>query len=98
MNNFNYNNFSNLLNIYKLDKINEQLEKIFKNKDYIIINKKLYKYKIKTDADLVLIYGADDFNIVISGFFQIRDQKFWNLIVAVPVGFPAAFFSPGTQM
>lgn len=39
-----------------------------------------------------------DFNIVISGFFQIRDQKFWNLIVAVPVGFPAAFFSPGTQM
>ena len=66
LNNFNYNNFSNLLNIYKLDKINEQLEKIFKNKDYIIINKKLYKYKIKTDADLVLIYGADDFNIVIN--------------------------------
>ncbi|WP_157151824.1 hypothetical protein [Brachyspira sp. SAP_772] len=66
LNDFNYSKFSNLLNIYTLDKINEQLKKILKNKDYIIINKKLYKDEIKTDANLVLVYGDDSFNIDIN--------------------------------
>lgn len=66
LNDFDYSIFPNLVNIYASDRINEQLQNIFKNKDYIIINKKLYKDEIKTNADFILIYGADDFSIDIN--------------------------------
>ena len=66
---FNYNNFSKILNIYETSKIDEKLKNILGSKDFVIINKKLYQDEIKSNSNILLVYGSDDFSI------DIKDKK-----------------------
>ncbi|WP_300369570.1 PIN domain-containing protein [Brachyspira sp.] len=66
---FNYNNFSKILNIYETSKIDEKLKNILSNKDFVIINNKLYKDEIKSNSNLLLVYGNDNF------YIDIKDKK-----------------------
>ncbi|WP_297204052.1 PIN domain-containing protein [uncultured Brachyspira sp.] len=66
---FNYNNFSKILNIYETSKIDEKLKNILGSKDFVIVNKKLYQDEIKISSNLLLVFGSDDFSI------DIKDKK-----------------------
>uniref|UniRef100_UPI003F4C740D PIN domain-containing protein n=1 Tax=Brachyspira catarrhinii TaxID=2528966 RepID=UPI003F4C740D len=66
---FNYNNFSKILNIYETSKIDEKLKNILGSKDFVIVNKKLYQDEIKSNSNILLVYGSDDFSI------DIKDKK-----------------------
>ncbi|MEI0526471.1 PIN domain-containing protein [Brachyspira murdochii] len=70
LNNFDYSNFSKILDIYETSKIDEKLKNVLGSKDFVIVNKKLYeKDKIKTNSNLLLVYRSDDFSI------DIKDKK-----------------------
>lgn len=70
LNNFDYSNFSKILNLYETSKIDEKLKNILGSKDFVIVNKKLYQQdEIKTSSNLLLAYGIDDFSI------DIKDKK-----------------------
>ncbi|MEI0509557.1 PIN domain-containing protein [Brachyspira intermedia] len=66
---FNYNNFSKILNIYETSKIDEKLKNILGSKDFVIVNKKLYQDEIKSNSNLLLVCGNDNFSI------DIKDKK-----------------------
>lgn len=66
---FNYNNFSKILNIYETSKIDEKLKNILGSKDFAIVNKKLYQDEIKSNSNLLLVCGNDNFSI------DIKDKK-----------------------
>ena len=66
---FNYGNFGKILNVYETSRIYEKLKNILSNKDFVIVNKKLYRDKIKTNSNLLLVFGSDDFSI------DIKDKK-----------------------
>ncbi|WP_181292057.1 hypothetical protein, partial [Brachyspira hampsonii] len=69
LNNFDYSNFSKILNLYETSKIDEKLKNILGSKDFVIVNKKLYQDEIKTSSNLLLAYGSDGFSI------DIKDKK-----------------------
>lgn len=69
LNDFDYSNFSKILNIYETSKINEKLKNILGSKDFVAVNKKLYQDEIKSNSNLLLVYGSDDFSI------DIKDKK-----------------------
>ncbi|MEI0517529.1 PIN domain-containing protein [Brachyspira murdochii] len=70
LNNFDYSNFSKILDIYETSKIDEKLKNVLGSKDFVIVNKKLYKKdKIKISSNLLLVYGSDNFSI------DIKDKK-----------------------
>ena len=69
LNNFDYSNFSKILNLYETSKIDEKLKNILGSKDFVIVNKKLYQDEIKISSNLLLVFGSDDFSI------DIKDKK-----------------------
>ena len=69
LNDFDYNNFSKILNAYETSKIDEKLKNILSNKDFVIVNKKLYQDEIESNSNLLLVYGSGDFSI------DIKDKK-----------------------
>lgn len=69
LNNFDYSNFSKILNVYETSKIDEKLRNILGSKDFVLINKKLYHNEIKSNSNLLLVYGNDNF------YIDIKDKK-----------------------
>ena len=69
LNNFDYSNFSKILNVYETSKIDEKLRNILGSKDFVLINKKLYDNEIKSNSNLLLVYGNDNF------YIDIKDKK-----------------------
>ena len=69
LNNFDYSNFNKILNVYETSKIDEKLKNILGSKDFIIVNKKLYQDEIKSNSNLLLVYGNENF------YIDIKDKK-----------------------
>ena len=69
LNNFDYSNFSKILNVYETSEIDEKLRNILGSKDFVLINKKLYHNEIKSNSNLLLVYGNDNF------YIDIKDKK-----------------------
>lgn len=69
LNNFDYSNFNKILNVYETSKIDEKLKNILGSKDFVIVNKKLYQDEIKSNSNLLLVYGNDNF------YIDIKDKK-----------------------